>query len=74
MTLDQIIIIITGCLSAWMIHSPNKKIRWIACVCALVGQPFWFYAAWKANQWGIFAMDAVWTLGWIRGFLNNRSK
>jgi hypothetical protein len=72
MTFDQIIIALTGCASAWMIHSTDKKIRLWACVFALVGQPAWFYAAWHAQQWGILVMDVVYTAGWIRGFLNNR--
>lgn len=30
-------------------------------------QPFWFYAAWSAEQWGILATCALYTWGWWRG-------
>jgi len=33
----------------------------------MLGQPFWFYAAWKAEQWGIFALCMLYTYAWARG-------
>jgi hypothetical protein len=71
MTADQIIILVTGCSSFWMIHSPDRKVRFSACVLAIIGQPFWFYAAYTSSQWGIFAIDFIATLGWARGLRNN---
>jgi hypothetical protein len=68
----QIWIAVTGCISAWAIHSPDKKVRLLACVFALAGQPAWFYAAWEAQQWGILIMDVVYTTGWVRGYWANR--
>ena len=32
-----------------------------------LGQPFWFYATWKAGQWGIFALCTLYTYAWARG-------
>lgn len=72
MTIDQWIIAITGCSSSWLIHDPRKQYRLAACVMAIIGQPFWFYAAIVAHQWGILAMDVIYTLGWIRGYIANR--
>ena len=40
--------------------------RW-ACVFGLAAQPFWFYATWQAEQWGIFALAFIYTAGWLRG-------
>jgi hypothetical protein len=71
MTLDQIIIALTGCTSSWMIHSNDRKVRFAACILAIIGQPAWFYAACVAQQWGILLIDAVYTLGWIRGLRGN---
>lgn len=71
MTLDQIVIAIAGCLSSWMIHSADRKVRLMACWIGLFAQPFWFYAAYEANQWGILLMDVVYTAGFIRGAHRN---
>jgi len=71
MTWDQIIIAITGSLASWMIHDDRKRWRLWACILALVGQPAWFYAAFIAHQWGILAMDLVWSVGWVKGFWKN---
>jgi hypothetical protein len=72
MSFDQWAIAVTGSLSSWMIHDDRKSWRLWACIFAIVGQPFWFWAAWTANQWGIFVMDVVYSLGWLKGFLKNR--
>jgi hypothetical protein len=36
-------------------------------VFGLVGTPFWFWASWKAEQWGIFALSAIYGLARLRG-------
>lgn len=33
----------------------------------MLGQPDWFYAAWKAQQWGIFAVSVIYCGAWMRG-------
>ena len=70
-TIDQLIIAVTGCASSWMIHSTDKKVRAWACAIAMVGQPAWIYAAYEANQWGIVLVDIIYTAGWIRGSITN---
>ena len=49
-------------------HGYNR--RW-ASVFGLVGQPFWFYAAWETQQWGIFALCVLYTITWSKGFYTN---
>jgi hypothetical protein len=71
---SQVWIFITGALSAFMIHSADRKVRLAACVIALAGQIAWVYAAIQADQFGILLVDFIYTAGWIRGFVNNRSK
>ncbi|MNT58596.1 hypothetical protein D3C72_1960420 [compost metagenome] len=44
--------------------------RW-ASIFGLVGQPFWFYAAWDTQQWGIFALCILYTITWGKGFYSN---
>ncbi len=36
----------------------------------MLGQPFWFYAAWQAGQWGIFAVSITYALAWLKGLWN----
>jgi nicotinamide riboside transporter PnuC len=38
-----------------------------ACLFGLAGQPFWFYAAWQSQQWGIGLLTLLYTLAWSRG-------
>lgn len=59
---------VTACLLS-QDHRPNLR-QW-ACVLGLIGQPFWFYATWKASQWGMFALCFVYTYAWALGFYNN---
>jgi len=36
-------------------------------VFGLLAQPFWFYATWQAEQWGIFALSFLYAASWLRG-------
>lgn len=67
----QLVIVITGGLSFWMIHDHRHSWRLAACIFALIGQPFWMIAAWDAHQWGILLVDVLCTIGWIRGVYLN---
>src|SRR5690349_4659559 len=53
MGLDQIGITLSGVIAVWL--TQDKRIAWRrwACIFGMFAQPFWFYAAWKAEQWGI---------------------
>jgi hypothetical protein len=37
------------------------------CLVSLAAQPFWFYAAWQASQWGAFAACFVALAAWLCG-------
>jgi hypothetical protein len=52
MGLDQIGITLSGVIAVWL--TQDKRATWQrwACIFGMVAQPFWFYAAWKAEQWG----------------------
>ena len=65
--LDQIAILLTGVIAVWL--TQDKRVSWRrwAPIFGLLAQPFWFYAAWKADQWGIFAIATLYTYAWARG-------
>lgn len=65
--LVQIAIAIIGVLVAWINQDPTERTRRWACVIGMVGQPFWFWSAWHACQWGVLAVTAGYTLAFMRG-------
>lgn len=69
--IEQIAIAFTGVTAIWLTQSKSAEARRYACLFGLAGQPFWFYSAWQAEQWGIFALCCMYTLSWARGVRNN---
>ena len=67
MGLDQIGITLSGVIAVWLTQDKRATWRRWACIFGMLAQPFWFYAAWKAEQWGIFAMCTLYTYAWVRG-------
>ncbi len=67
MGLDQIGIALSGVIAIWLTQDKRATRRRWACIFGMLAQPFWFYAAWKAEQWGIFAMCTLYTYAWARG-------
>jgi hypothetical protein len=67
MGLDQIGITLSGVIAIWLTQDKRPTWRRWACIFGMFAQPFWFYAAWKAEQWGIFAMCTLYTYAWARG-------
>jgi hypothetical protein len=67
MGVDQIGITLSGVVAVWL--TQDKRATWQrwACIFGMLAQPFWFFAAWKAEQWGIFAMCTLYTYAWARG-------
>jgi hypothetical protein len=62
-----------GCLGGAAVYlSQDLRASWRrwACVLGLLGQPFWFYAAWRADQWGILLVCVFCAISWGKGFYN----
>ncbi len=71
MPIEQIAIAILGVSAVYLSQDSRLEHRRWSSVLGLLGQPFWFWATWKAQQWGIFALCFVYTYAWARGFWNN---
>lgn len=56
-----------GVAAVWLSQDPRREYRRYACLFGLAGQPFWFYATFSAEQWGIFLLCFVYAWSWIRG-------
>ena len=67
----QIAIAFTGVIAIWLTQSKSASMRRFACIFGLSGQPFWFYSAITAEQWGIVVLCCFYTLAWARGVRNN---
>lgn len=66
--IDQLALGALGCTAVFLSQSPSAQRRRYACLFGLASQPLWFYATWKAQQWGIFGLSFLYTLSWLRGF------
>jgi hypothetical protein len=65
--IEQIGIAFFGVIAVWLSQDSRPQwCRW-ACIFGLCSQPFWFMAAWKAEQWGILALCFLYALSWLRG-------
>ena len=69
--ISQIFIALFGVTAVALSQSTMAARRRWASVFGLVGQPFWFYAAWDTQQWGIFALCVLYTITWGKGFYTN---
>lgn len=70
MSIDQIGIAVFGVAAVFLSQETRRdRQRW-ACVFGLIGQVFWFYCSFKAEQWGIFTLCFFYTFSWLRGFWN----
>jgi hypothetical protein len=66
--IEQTAIAIFSVAAIWLSQDSRYAVRRWACVLGLLSQPAWFYATWKAGQWGIFALCFVYAFAWARGF------
>jgi nicotinamide riboside transporter PnuC len=66
--IDQVAIFMTGIVAVWLSQDEKPERRKYACLFALVGQPFWFYASYQASQWGVMILSIFYTIAWAKGF------
>ncbi|WP_050465112.1 hypothetical protein [Herbaspirillum autotrophicum] len=69
--MEQVGIAFTGVIAVFLSQAGSASMRKWACIFGLIGQPFWFYASFKATQWGIFGLSFLYAAAWMRGFYNN---
>lgn len=65
--IEQIGIMVCGLTAVFLSQDSREDWRKWACIFGLCGQPFWFYATWKAGQWGIFGLSFLYAYSWFRG-------
>jgi hypothetical protein len=65
--ISQLALGILGVIAIYLSQDSRVSVRRFACLFGLAAQPFWFYATYVAEQWGIFALCALYTLSWLKG-------
>ena len=65
----QIIILILGCSSIWLV-SRTEDWKKYGYVIGLINQPFWIYTSIVNEQWGIFILSLFYSYSWIMGIYN----
>lgn len=66
--IEQLAIALTGVTAIALVQSKSERLRRFASIFGLCGQPFWFYSAWQAEQWGVLALRVLYTMAWGHGF------
>ena len=69
--IDQIAIGVFGFLAVLLSQQRNLAWQRWAPILGLMAQPFWFYATFTAEQWGIFALSFFYTWAWLVGLRNH---
>jgi len=64
--IEQVFIAVTELIAIWLLQDKRKEFRKWACVFGLLGQPFWFYSSYQANQWGAFVLCFFFTAAWLK--------
>lgn len=69
--IEQIAIGLFGATAIYLSQDSRANWRRWSCIFGLIGQPFWFMAAIKAQQWGIIVLCCLYTISWTRGVWTN---
>lgn len=67
LTNSQFYIAIFGVTAVALSQSEHQARRKWAGIFGLVGQLFWFHAAYTGEQWGIFILCFLYTIAWSKG-------
>jgi hypothetical protein len=67
--IEQIVISLCGVAAVFLSQDSRASWRRWACIFGLAAQPAWFYATWRAHQYGIWAVCWLYAFSWARGFI-----
>ncbi len=66
--MDQFFIMVTGVVAIQLSQDQSlEKWKQYACIFGVLGQPFWFYSSYMAEQWGVFILCFFYTYAWYKG-------
>ncbi|HEY7824403.1 MAG TPA: hypothetical protein VIG24_16290 [Acidimicrobiia bacterium] len=70
MDLSQYWIAIFGVSAILLVNQHSPKLRRWGPIMGMLSQPAWFYATWKAEQYGIFILSFIYAYSWGMGIYN----
>lgn len=65
--IDQLGIAVCGVGAVFLTQSRSERLRRLACLFGLFGQPFWFWATISSHQWGSVFVSFMYTIAWAHG-------
>lgn len=71
---SQIMIALFGVTAVLLTQQKNETIKYFAPFFGLAGQPFWLYATYSTEQWGMFFLSILYSYAWALGIWNNLQK
>lgn len=70
----QAFILQMGAISILLLTDPTTRHRRMALWIGVLSQPFWLWATYSKNQWGMFILALVYTFSYMRGlFLSSET-
>lgn len=66
--ISQLAIPVLSGSSIWAMSNKRYKLGFLF---GIVGQPFWFYSTYAAEQWGMFAISFWFAINHIKGFITH---
>lgn len=69
--IEQVMIALTGATAVYLTQQSREGWKKYACLFGMAGQPFWIYATYPTEQWGMFALTLFYTWSWWLGIKNN---
>jgi len=67
----QVAIFVLSIAAGMLVTFKQDDIRRWGYVVGLASEPFWFWSAYDAGQWGIFGVCVMWTIVWAVGVWNH---
>lgn len=70
LTIDQVFTGLFGSLAIWLTQCKSYKYRKLAPVAGIISQPFFIYATYVSEQWGMLLAALFCTYAWIVGLIH----
>lgn len=67
----QAAIVILGGAAIWLVGRRNPRLRRWGYVVGLISQPFWLWATFTADQFGMYLLSLFYCWAWADGIYNH---
>ncbi len=62
----HIFLAVLSIAALYSVTHQNPRLRKAAPIFGVTAQPFWLYAAWTSQEWGILVVTCVYAAIWIK--------